>query len=203
MVEVRLQRGETGGHMNREEEILGVRTILVLALLFAAVGCDRKAEPDEVAVPDQRSQSRGVTNEARERLLERVNRDGDINDVSTPSPLVTLEEFFEGNNDYGSIGYNFFPDQPSPAEFFELFRTIRDKAEVADVRVEVKDLEDPEGWPSTDTVWVITGASVDEVKRWLGERFQADDIIVGFPEDYAIESYNLHDGMRALGVWWD
>ena len=36
--------------------------------------------------------------------------------------------------------------------------------EVGDVRVEVKDLEDAEGWPSTDTVWVITGASVGEVK---------------------------------------
>ena len=29
-------------------------------------------------------------------------------------PLVTLEEFFDGNNDYSSIGYNFPPPQPSP-----------------------------------------------------------------------------------------
>ncbi len=54
-----------------------------------------------------------------------------------------------------------------------------------------------------DTVWVITGASVEEVKGWLGERFRADDIIVGFSEDYPIESYDVPDGMQAIGVWWD
>ncbi len=75
-----------------------------------------------------------------------------------------------------------------------------DRAEVGDVRVEVKDLEDAEGWPSTDTVWVITGASVGEVKGWLGERFRADDIIVGFSEEYPTESYDVPDGMRAIDM---
>ena len=181
------------------------RMVFVSILLVMVVGCDRKPEqePSEVVVPSRGPESRAVSNEARERILKRVNRNGDINDVSTPSPLVTLEEFFEGNNDYGSIGYNFYPDQPLPSEFYELFKTIRDRTEVADVRVAVKDLEDPEGWPSTDTVWVITGSSVNEVKKWLGERFRADDIIVGFSEDYPTESYDVPDGMQAIGVWWD
>jgi hypothetical protein len=185
--------------MAGREGVIG-RLVFVLILLVAVVGCDRKgeAEPGESAVPGQ-----GSDNAARERLLERVNRNGDINDFSVPRPLVGLEEFFEGNDDYGSIGYNFYPDQPAPSEFYALFKGIRERAEVADVRVQVQDLEDPEGWLSTDTVWVITGASVGEVKGWLGERFRADDIIVGFSEDYPIESYDVPDGMQAIGVWWD
>jgi len=54
-----------------------------------------------------------VSMEAHKRLLERINRNGDINYDIVPRPLVTLEEFFEGNKDYGSIGYNFYPDQPN------------------------------------------------------------------------------------------
>lgn len=140
---------------------------------------------------------------ARQRLLARINQDGDINDPNTPSPLVTLEEFFEGNNDFGSIGYNFLPDQPAPAEFYAFFKGIRDKPEVADVRVEVKDLEDPEGWPATDTVWIITSASPDDVAGWLGEKFHADELIEGFQTARQIEPYKVPEGMHAIGVWWD
>jgi len=41
-----------------------------------------------------------------ERITERVNRHGDVNDASTPRPLLTLAEFFEGNDVVGSIGCN-------------------------------------------------------------------------------------------------
>ena len=146
---------------------------------------------------------RHIEKKALKKLLIRINLNGNINDLSTPRPLVTLEEFFEGNDDYGSIGYNFYPDQPSPSEFYSLFKSIRVKPEVADIRVEVKDLEDPEGWPSTDTVWIITKATVKDVEKWLGQRFRADDFIIGFPEQYKYEHYDVPEQMTAIGVWWD
>ncbi len=33
-----------------------------------------------------------------ERITQRVNRHGDVNDPATPRPLLTLAEFFEGND---------------------------------------------------------------------------------------------------------
>jgi len=39
----------------------------------------------------------------RERLLERI---GDINNFELARPVVSLELFFDGNDDWGSIGYN-------------------------------------------------------------------------------------------------
>ena len=42
-------------------------------------------------------------------LVTRVNSHGYINQLSLPRPLLTLEEFFEGNDNYGSIGCN-LPD---------------------------------------------------------------------------------------------
>ena len=116
-----------------------------------------------------------------------------------------MEEFFEGNNDWGSIGYNFYPDQPAPSEFYAFFKNIRSRPEVVDVLVEVVLHEVPEEWPSTDTIWIITSAATDDVKEWLGKRFQADDIVEGWSEEqgFEVESYKVPDGMHPVGVWWD
>jgi len=143
----------------------------------------------------------------REELLQRI---GNINDFDRPRPLVTLEEFFEGNDDWGSIGCN-LPDQPSPTEFYRLFASIRKRPDVADVRVQVQEMEDPEGWPSTDTIWIITRATPSEIREWLGERIAPDDLVVGFPKPlsqpglvgYEVEAYEVPEGMKAYGVWWD
>ena len=143
----------------------------------------------------------------REKLLQRI---GDINDFDRPRPLVTLGEFFEGNDDWASIGYN-LSDQPSPAEFHRLFASIEKRPDVADVRVQVQQMEDPDGWPSTDTIWIITCASPSDIREWLGERFAPDDLLEGLPKPdsqpgsvgYAVENYDVPTGMKAYGVWWD
>jgi hypothetical protein len=137
----------------------------------------------------------------RERLLARI---GDINDFSRPRPLVTLEEFFEGNNDLGSIGYN-LPDPPTPAEFYILLLEIRKRVGVTDVLIEVKDLEYPDGWPSTDMVWIITTSPPDEVRSWFPERFAPDEVYSGFEagDAHPIEKYPIPDGMHAIGAWYD
>jgi hypothetical protein len=136
----------------------------------------------------------------RERLLARI---GDINDFTRPRPLVTLEEFFEGNDDPASIGYN-LPTPPTPREFYDLLIGIRKRPTVSDVRIEVKDLEDPDGWPSTDMIWVITTATPHEVRSWFPERFAPDEVIGGFGATIApVEQYTVPKGMRAIGVWYD
>ena len=70
-------------------------------------------------------------------------RIGDINNFELPRPVVSLELFFDGNDDWGSIGYN-LPDQIAPQQFHAILQSIRDRNEVADVLIEVKDLEDPD-----------------------------------------------------------
>lgn len=141
--------------------------------------------------------------EALKKLLERINQQGDLQDQEIPRPLVTLEEFFEGNHDSGSIGCNLNPPPP-PQAFYDLFRSIREKAEVNDVRVMIIGQDEPGSWPFSDTIWLITSAMPDEVKNWLGDQFQADDLILGFEQDCRkLERYHIPQGMRAIGVWWD
>lgn len=130
----------------------------------------------------------------------RLARIGDVNAPSRPRPLGTLEEFFEGNNDPGSIGYNL----PDPREFYELLLQIRERQGVADVRVAVMDLEDSGGWPSSDTIWIITSAAPAEVRSWFPERLTPNDVIDGFQSDArSLETYSIPPGMRAVGIWYD
>jgi hypothetical protein len=134
-------------------------------------------------------------------LIERVNRNGPINDPKVARPLLTLEEFFEGNDHYGSIGCN-LPGEVYPQKFFEVFRSLRDRPDVADVLVEMKSWDDPEDWPFSDRVWVITSLSRQDIQQRLCKRLDGDAVRVGWPQ-YPIESVEVPPGMQPIGVWWD
>jgi hypothetical protein len=172
------------------------------------------------ASPGESSTRGGTVTTARPappppHLIERINRNGDINDPATPRPLLMLEEFFDGNYDYGSIGCNFHQDQPATAEFYELFRQIRDRPDVETVLVQVSQHDSPVEWPFTDTVWIITSAAPATVSDWPGKRFAADELVTGWDEMaicwpegeeaevQALEPYTVPAGMRPIGVFWD
>lgn len=151
---------------------------------------DYQWQPTPTVAPD----------DPRTALFARI---GEINDPAKPRPLVSLELFFEGNSDYGSIGYN-LPDQPEPAVFYNLLKALRDRPDVHDVLIEVKDLEDVKGWPATDTMWFITTASPDDVRNWFPQALVPDDMVKGFDGPHQnIEPYDIPQGYTAIGAWYD
>jgi len=139
----------------------------------------------------------------RRRLIDLVNRHGDINDPATRKPLVTLEQFFEGNDDPGSIGYNLGLPDITPQKLYKVFADIRERPDVSDVLVEVKDMEDPDGWPSADTVWIITSAIPEEIERWLGHDLRGDDYFTGWTKYVNHRGVKVPYGHKPIGVWWD
>lgn len=116
-------------------------------------------------------------------------------------PVLTVDEFFEGNHDLGSIGCNL-----SPAPPLEVFRRvllgIAARPDVQSVLVRVtEDMGDE--WPFSDQVFVLTSVPVEEVGAWLAELQ---------PEDpYVAEEWSgpttflpaLRPGMRPVVAWWD
>ncbi len=136
-----------------------------------------------------------------ERISQRVNRQGDVNDPETPRPLLTLAVFFEGNAVVGSIGCNLIPT-PTPAEFYSLLSRIAERGDVGDVRVEVTMFDDPD-WPFSDTLWIVTSASAEEVAAWFEESVRPDACLVGWPEGVAMEPCQVPVGMQPVGCWWD
>jgi hypothetical protein len=136
-----------------------------------------------------------------ERITERVQRNGDVNDGATPVPLLTLAEFFDGNDVIGSIGCNLSP-MPHPAEMYELLKRIAARPDVADVRVQITMFDDPD-WPFSDVVWVITSAAPQIVSAWFDEAVRPDACWLGWTEGLVFEPCQVPPGMRPVACWWD
>jgi hypothetical protein len=94
--------------------------------------------------------------------------------------VVSLEEFFEGNTDYASIGCN-LTDHPGPQAFYSILKGIRSKREVQDVVVQVTDLNDGDDlmWPFSDRVYVFAKATLKQVSDWVAD-LQPEPVEEGF-----------------------
>jgi hypothetical protein len=115
--------------------------------------------------------------------------------------LVTLEDFFEGNDDYGSIGVNLYPNQPSPSEFYSKFKEIRQLDSVDNIYVRIADTEDGD-WAYTDAVYIVTTLSIPDLQKLLTD-LQPDEIYEGWMYDTPVNAPITPIGFQVLSVWWD
>jgi hypothetical protein len=116
--------------------------------------------------------------------------------------VVSIEDFFYGNSDYGSIGCN-LSNHRGPQFFFEILLGIRDRAEVQDVLVEINEVTaDPQTWPFSDRVYVLSSATVDDVRSWI-EPLQPDDVTMGWAHGTPPSAPELTPGFQVYSAWWD
>jgi hypothetical protein len=73
---------------------------------------------------------------------------------------------------------------------------------MADVRIDITSWDDPEEWPFSERVWVITSLPKQDIQQHFGKRLHGDTMRVGWSDD-AIEGVEVPIRMRPLGVWWD
>jgi hypothetical protein len=138
-----------------------------------------------------------------ERVTERVMRQGNPESRSVPTPLLTLEEFFEGNDSVGSIGCN-LRSEPEPREFYALLSAIRSRSDVNDVRVQITCVDYPgEEWPFSDTVWIMTTASPEDVKGWFPKRLAPNETWEGWAPRRKYEPCPVAVGNKVIAVWYD
>ena len=141
--------------------------------------------------------------EHRRKLIEKIKSQG-LPSVDKALPLVSLEDFFIGNDDMGSIGCNLF-EHPGLEFFFERLLEIRARDDVQDVLVEINEVveDHEEMWPFSDRVYILTSAAKEEVVAWVAP-LTPDEIEDGFAfgrrSEYAPE---LQEGVKVYGVWWD
>lgn len=137
------------------------------------------------------------------RVTARVMINGNPEDRKVPTPLLTLEEFFEGNEEAGSIGCN-LDSYPEPSEFFSLLTGIRSKPEVSDVRVQITCLDDPwKQWPFSDTVWIITSVDPENVKSWFPVHLAPSECWQGWIERTLYEPIEIKYGHLPVAAWYD
>jgi hypothetical protein len=118
-----------------------------------------------------------------------------------PGPTASLEEFFEGNDDPGSIGCNLMP-MLEPKIFYDVFRQIRSRPDVQDVRVQICDYVDDDSWPFSDSVFFLTSMPQAELAKLLSE-LQPDDVGTFSSEHIPEDLPKPNPGMTIYGAWWD
>lgn len=142
-----------------------------------------------------------------ERLIEKITKLGlppQVMGDPRPCPVVSLEDFFEGNNDPGSIGCNLSEsDNPGISVFFKTLKGIRDRQNVQDVLVEINEMPDDKTmWPFSDRIYIITSAGAEDVESWV-RALHPDEIGEGFVYGTPPGAPFVQPAMSVYGVWWD
>lgn len=118
-------------------------------------------------------------------------------------PLLSLEEFFTGNDDEASIGCNLLR-HPGLETFYRVLNDVRSKPNVQDVLVEITDLDekDNEMWPFSDTVYIVADVTQKEVESWL-KKLQPDEVPEGDIDNRISGFIALKPRMKVFVAWWD
>jgi hypothetical protein len=125
---------------------------------------------------------------------------------NVPPPIVTIEEFFEGNTAPLSIAPN-LDGEPGREFFYEKLKAIRSREDVREVWLNIYDLSslihgDENGWPMAENVHILTSAAESTVQAW-GEELHSDGAIEGWPYGQAALATPASDGFRWWALAWD
>ena len=134
----------------------------------------------------------------KEKLVEKIYALGyPENEI-----VVSLEDFFEGNNDQESIAPHIFDaERTSPQIFYRKLSELKNLDQVDDVFVRIQDVEDSD-WPFTDTVYIISKLSVEEIRSKLTD-LHPDEIYEEWMYGQPINAPEVKDGFSIFSVWWD
>lgn len=136
------------------------------------------------------------------KLAARLAPYGALDQSQRLSPALTLEEFFDGNSDEGSIGCNLVP-HPGIGIFRSTFEALLQDSNVRDVRFPVLEWIEGLDWPFTDKAIVVTSLTPESIADRI-RQLTPDE--VGFLDDAAIASFEglkIPDGFRPVLIWWD
>lgn len=147
---------------------------------------------------------------ALERLHARINRSGPFGTDGVPIPLLTIAEFFDGNDVDGSILCNVvWTDAagelqvPSLQQIREVLDGIAERPDVSDLRVVVQEAGDLEDWPFAEQVLVIGAGDPGTVRGWFPADYAPDDTWLVGADDGLMEDYAVPPGQAAVMCWWD
>ena len=149
-----------------------------------------------------------MNKKARKRLIDRVVKMLEADDTL---PAVTLDEFFEGNDDEQSIGVNLPKDKHIGLKGFRrVLNDIRDRADVQGVFLELTEVPDPDDpldediWPTACVAFIVTPVPLHEVKKWVAP-LHPRDISEGWNVERGVKTplskKELKPRMRPVRVW--
>jgi hypothetical protein len=116
---------------------------------------------------------------------------------------ISMDDFFDNENySYNCIGVNIYPDAPTPEKFYEIFKELIASKKADRILVRISDIDEPEEWFYSDTVYVIGSLTLEELKNSI-ETLYPDEIYENFMYGKPANIADLDSGQKAYSIWWD
>lgn len=120
-------------------------------------------------------------------------------------PLVTLDDFFVGNDDARSIGPQIGTAHPGVAAINAALQAIAARDDVDAVLVQARDAQyaydSDDEWVAANCAVVTTSADAASVSEWA-QRLHCAAVARGFPQPLAPNAPALRDGHSAWQLVW-
>lgn len=115
--------------------------------------------------------------------------------------VLTLDEFFQGNDEPACIGVN-LSSPPPPGEFFRILKALIDRGDAERVLVRVNDIQDPPDWFYSDAIHVIGTIGRDALADAVAE-LRPDEVYEGWMYGEPVNAGPVPPGCRVYTLWWD
>ena len=132
----------------------------------------------------------------RESLVNSILELGFSNNGSK-TIAVTLDEFFEGNDDIGSLACNLDPHPGMESFYYYLTRFANDNEVEVYVEIYEMDEDDDEIWPYSERVYLIGDIERDAIEGLLA------DVLASEIEDLGDIEINGQVFSNVYALWWD
>ena len=113
--------------------------------------------------------------------------------------LVTIEEFFDGNDDLGSLACN-LSEHPGLDHFRKILNALAKRSDVEQVWMQIYDLEEGE-WPFCENVLIVGAVPHSEIRR-LSEALQPAEV-TELQFGWTPTRASTLRGCRYINLWWD
>jgi hypothetical protein len=133
----------------------------------------------------------------KEELIQKIHALG----FPKKEILLTFEEFFEGNTCEASIGVN-VSYKPPVAEYRDTFKRLLDEKLADMVWIRIVDIEDPEEWIFTDTVYVIGDLTMEQLQDGI-KNLHPDDIYEGWVYGEPMNVGEYDKSKNVYTIFWD
>jgi hypothetical protein len=158
------------------------------------------------SAPEDAPRTARPLSSARDALWARL-RDAGWNErlpAAHPRFVLPASAFFDADMDVGSLAPNLVGLEGAPPhELFEqVFTDVASEPSVSGIFVSVLPDSEPDRWPSSDMVYVVTAAPLAQVKAWVERLEPAEVRDAGEPLEIA-NPFSVPAGQRVYSIWWD
>lgn len=130
-------------------------------------------------------------------LIDRLNALG----FPKSEVILTFDEFFEGNEIENSLSVN-IPWKPSITEFRITFQSLLDSQLATNVFIRIVDIDDPEEWVYSDTIYVVGDLSMTELAYRI-KNLKPDGIETGWYYGLPVNIGAYDQSKNIYTIYWD